>query len=79
MENFRDKRKGTDAYERIKGNYEKIEKDRMQRLADIERQLEYRKEKRDEQLESIREKHIAKKKQEGVMKTQVTKKGKPRR
>lgn len=79
MENFRDKRKGTDAYERIKDNYSKIENERIQKLADIERKLKYRREKRDEQLEQIREKHLAKKKKDGENKAKITKKGKPRR
>lgn len=79
MENFRDKRKGTDAYERIKDNYSKIENERVQKLADIERKLKYRREKRDEQLEQIREKHLAKKKKDGENKSKITKKGKPRR
>lgn len=79
MENFRDKRKENNAYERIKENYNKFEQERLQKLKDIERKLKVKKGKRDEQLEQIREKHLMKKRKQAKEKSKITKKGKKRR
>ncbi|PGK52512.1 hypothetical protein CN918_32525 [Priestia megaterium] len=79
MDRFREQRKEKNPYERLKDNYAKIEDDRLQKIKDVNRRLKYKKAKREEQLEKIREKHLAKKRKENIEKAKVTRKGKKRR
>lgn len=79
LDKYHEDRKNTDSYQRMKENYRKLEKDREKKIRDIENQLKKKRNKRDEQMEIIRAKHMAKKKKEDIEKAKVTKKGKERR